>query len=157
MSRAAAIIAAVLSVITGGPLRCPCHLAALFLSPSPAVRTTTAAPPKGEAGRCDDQRCSCKTHREPAPPEQPTEQPTDQQKPAPGVPCQHCPNVDLAPPAATGERLAGDRDPGDWSADSPASAPVGTQTLRPDTLVLIPGPVTPSAPDRLRYCHSFRC
>lgn len=150
MRSGATIIAAVLSVFTGGPLRCPCQLAALFESYPPTVLTPHAATQEDEAGRSEKHRCSCKTHREPAPPEQPIEQ-----KPTPGVPCQHCPGVDLVPPVATGERLASDRDLGDWSAAFPDAA--FPQTHRPDTLHPVTHLMTTSAPDRLRYCHSFRC
>ena len=151
MRRAAAIIAAVLSVFPGGPLRCPCQLAALFENRAATVLIPQPAPADDEAGGCENQRCSCKTHREPAGPE-PTEK-----TPAPGVPCQHCPNIDLVLPVVTGERLASDRDPGDSPGASLASDTAVPLTHRPDTLTLVGREFTSSAPDRLRYCHSFRC
>lgn len=149
MQRAAAIIVAVLSVLTGGPLRCPCRLVALFAD---CVLTDQPASVEGEADRCGGERCSCKPHREPALPEQPPER-----LPAPGVPCQHCPNVDLVPPVTIGERLEGDRDPGDMTAVPHDAAPADPLTRRPDALPLAVPELTSSAPDRLRYCHSFRC
>lgn len=156
MQRAASIIVAVLSVLTGGPLRCPCRLVALFADCVPTVLTAQPASVEGEPDRCGGERCSCKSHREPAPPEQPPER-TPERLPAPGVPCQHCPNVDLVPPVTTGERLAGDRDPGDLTAAAHDAAPADPLTRRPDARALAAPEFTSSAPDRLRYCHSFRC
>lgn len=156
MQRAAAIIVAVLSVLTGGPLRCPCRLVALFADRVPTVLTAQPTSVEGEPDRCGGERCSCKSHREPALPEQPPER-TPERLPAPGVPCQHCPNVDLVPPVTIGERLAGDRDPGDMTAAPHDAAPADPLTRRPDALPLAVPELTSSAPDRLRYCHSFRC
>ncbi len=156
MQRAAAIIVAVLSVFTGGPFRCPCRLVALFADRAPTVLTAQPAPAASEPDRCGGERCSCKPHRVPALPGQPPER-TPEQLPAPGVPCQHCPNVDLIPAVTIGERLAGDRDPGDLTAAPHDAAPADPLTRRPDALPLAAPELTSAAPDRLRYCHSFRC
>ena len=155
MRQVAAIIAAVLSVLTGGPLRCPCQLAAHFADYAHAasiVLTPRPSSVEGKPGHRGGERCSCKTHRGPALPGQPTERP-----PAPGVPCQHCPNVDLALAVTLGERLAGDRDPSDMTAAPLEAAQTVPLTCPPDALSLAVPQLTSAAPDRLRFCHSFRC
>ncbi|MBA4065734.1 MAG: hypothetical protein C0501_18850 [Isosphaera sp.] len=155
MRRVAAIIVAVLPVLTGGPLRCPCQLAALFadhVQSALVVLTPRPTSVEDEPGRYRGERCSCKSHRGPALPGQPTERP-----PAPGVPCQHCPNVDLVLAVTIGERLAGDRDPGDMTAPPFEAAQTVPLTRRPDAWSLAVPELTSAAPDRLRYCHSFRC
>ena len=152
MRLAMAIIVAVMSVFTGGPLRCPCHLAVLFTKRPPTAQPFQVTRLPSNAERCSTHRCPCKTHRSPTGPEQPGEP-----APVPGAPCGHCPNFDLGLPAVNGDRLQTDRDTGDFtSAPFSRDAHVFLTTCL-DTLLNASDPITSSAPDRLRYCHSFRC
>lgn len=152
MRAGAAIIAAVLSVFTGGPLRCPCRFAAVLVSHSQTTPSLPMAPSEDGAGGCGELSCSCKSHPEPARPDAPTKRP-----PAPGVPCGHCPAVDLVLPGGSGERAVGDREPGGVSAASFGDSSAAPLAHRPEPLVLLALECTSSAPNRLRYCHSFRC
>lgn len=142
----ATIIAAVMSVTTGGPLRCPCHLLAL-LRTEPAVARTAQPLVERPTGDC----CGCKSHREPQP------EPTDP-RPAPHHPaCPHGPGIDLVPPLATGERVTGGHESGTSAVmalgDSHAYLLAwGYESPRP-----MPAAFAASPPDRLRYCHAFRC
>lgn len=141
MRAVAAIIVAVMSVTTGGPFRCPCQLAALFKERACNTEATRPAPPVSEK-----HGCSCKHHSE-------TERPAPSEpKPAPGVPCEHGPKIDLVPPFAGGDRDLDDSvfaDPGRSHALPLTPVPPATS---PDT----PAPLS-SPSDRLRYCHAFRC
>lgn len=150
MRNVAVIVAAVLTVFTGGPLRCPCQVAALLRDHTPAPPTRPPTPPADEASRCGC--CSCKAHRDAADPKQSAER-----EPAPGNPCPHCPNIYLVLPVTNAERLPGDHDHGDWTAGPFDATPAVPLTRHPHAVFL---PVSDShrpAPDRLRYCHSFRC
>jgi hypothetical protein len=152
MRAGAAIIAAVLSVFTGGPHRCPCRFAAVLVSYSQTAPSLPTAASEDGTGGSGELSCSCKSHPEPARPDVPTKR-----KPTPGVPCGHCPAVDLVLPSGSGERAVGDREPGDVSAASFGDSAAAPLAHRPDPLALVPLERTSSAPDRLRYCHSFRC
>ncbi len=95
----AAIIAALMSVTTGGPLRCPCQLAKLGPPVGWPCQETAAQPP------APTHQCGCKTHttderRAPAD-DRPGGHP-----PGDHAPCHHGPVADLAAPAAA-ERPAG--------------------------------------------------
>lgn len=152
MRLAVAIIVAVMSVVTGGPLRCPCQLAVLFNNRLPTAPPSQVTRLAAESERCSSRQCPCKSHQTPVDPERPAER-----TPVPGAPCEHCPNFDLSLPVGNGDRLQTDRDTDDF-----ASAPFAREThvfltASPDTLVNASGSITSWAPDRLRYCHSFRC
>ena len=147
MRAVTAIIVAVMSVTTGGPLRCPCQLAALF-------RTETALGPTAHStmdlpkGRC----CPCGSHAAPGRPG-PVEP-----KPAPhSPPCRHHLVIDLAAPHAGTERVFDDHDPGD-----PTAAPVNDTDRSllvhsADAALLSSAGRSPPPRDLLRYCHAFRC
>jgi hypothetical protein len=73
------------------------------------------------------------------------------------MPCGHCPNFDLGLPVGNGDRLQTDRDTDDFTS-APFTRPAHVfSTTCQDSLVNASDPIHPSAPDRLRYCHSFRC
>ena len=150
MRLVAAIIAAVMSVATGGPLRCPCQLAALLRDTpctdqsASAVRTLPTTPPSAlHSG------CGCKTHTTD------DEQPPAEHQPDRPEPCNHGPGIDLVAPS-TVERQAGDSELG-----NPLSVPSGGAAASPcrvpDTSFVSSAEIDSSPPARLRYCHSFRC
>lgn len=151
MRAAAAIIAAILSVFAGGPLRCPCQLAAVFESRPPTTRSHQTAPTDNEAVRCGCRHSSCQTQKESVGQAQPTEQ-----QHAPQVPCEHRPGVDLVLPGGGGERASGERATGEVTA-APFECAHALSVPQPATQLPVPRHLTTSAPDRLRYCHSFRC
>src|SRR6188768_2021002 len=100
MRAVTAIVAAVLSVTTGGPLRCPCQYAAL-LRPTPVP---TKASPRAAEPPC--RTCPCHAHQEPDSPAPAAPEP------GPGhPPCPHGPGVDVTPPPAGSDR-GGDGQPG---------------------------------------------
>ncbi|MBX9582895.1 MAG: hypothetical protein K2X87_21515 [Gemmataceae bacterium] len=145
MRLVAAIIAAVMSVTTGGPLRCPCHLVA-------RLRTEPAAVPVPQSAveRPADRCCGCKTNREPRP------EPTDP-RPAPHPPCPHGPGIDLVPPLATGERVVGGHGSGDQAVTAPGDGHDCPSAWGLDPPLPVPVAVAASPHDQLRYCHAFRC
>ena len=145
MRLAAAILATVMSVTTGGPLRCPCHLLALLRTGPSTVVAPPAAEQEASGG------CGCRVHREPQP------EPTDQRPRPHRPPCPHGPGVDLLPPLSTGERVVGGHDSGDPVVTLPGHGYAPTTASSYDSAVS--AHVTPAAspPDRLRYCHAFRC
>ena len=152
MRASVAIIAAVMSVTTGGPLRCPCQLAALFPGnqfPPGAACDTEAYPaiPAENEKHC----CSCIKHHEPERPA-PTK-PTQ----APDAPCEHGLGADLVPLVANGERVAGDLNPGDpVFALAGRSYPFLKASVQPVAIPTLSGSLS-GHPDQLRYCHAFRC
>lgn len=152
MRLAVAIIVAVMSVVTGGPLRCPCQLAVLFNNRLPTAPPLQATRLTAETERCSTKHCPCKSHQPPVDPEQPAER-----TPVPGAPCGHCPNFDLGLPVGNGDRLQTDRDTGDFTSAPFARDTHVFLTACLDTPVTAIDPIDSSAPDRLRYCHSFRC
>lgn len=146
MRAVAAIIVAVMSVTTGGPLRCPCQLAAFFRTGP----QTCALPPAPKA--CQEKNC-CPCHSHDDAPTQEQESP----KPSPQAPpCPHGQGIDLAPPLTSLDREVGGVEHG---APAVATAPLGLFSVPPGGPSV---PVDPNAhstppPDHLRYCHSFRC
>lgn len=148
MRAVAAIIAAVMSVTTGGSLRCPCQLAFLFRAGScDTSACVEASPPTAEK-----QTCSCEARHEP-------EQP-DPAEPKPGPakpPCPHGPGIDLIQPAAGGERIGGSDVTGGLAMAPPCASAAGCHA-RGHQEAPPPDPARRwPTPDRLRYCHSFRC
>lgn len=138
-----AIVAAVLSVTTGGSLRCPCQLAQVF-------RPAAAVAPVALADKSPCRSCPCHSHEEPESPA-----PTAPQ-PGPRCPaCPHCLSLDLTPPPAGGDRGVDDQ-LGDAAADLdlPRTGPVGGATA---ARVVRTDGAHPPPPDHLRYCHAFRC
>lgn len=139
-----AILAAVMAVTTGGPLRCPCHIAALLRANS-AARAV-----QSPAEKPIERRCGCKAHGEPQP------GPTTPRPSPDHPPCQHGPGLDLAPPLAACERVGGGFDWGDPAAVTDNAGRISAAWgVHPH----LPVPVTLAAspPDPLRYCHAFRC
>jgi len=148
MRRVLAIIAAVLSVATGGPLRCPCQFAALVRGSPCAAEIVppaqTVTPPVRSL--C----CGCKAASE-------TErQSPAEDQPASPEPCHHGPGIDLVPPASV-DRQSSDAEvkgvpyavaSGVWLM-SPAHGRYGVATA--------PSGTDSAQPALLRYCHSFRC
>ena len=147
MRALAAIIVAVMPVTTGGPLRCPCRLAALFKT---EPRVCDASRPAED--RPEKRGCPCKSHgesKEPGPGEP---------KPAPGhPPCSHHLGIDLAPPLAGAERVVHDRDPGNPAVAAVNDTCLFVPPLGTGVRLLSPGAGPSQLPDRLRYCHAFRC
>lgn len=149
MRAAVAILAAVMSVTTGGPLRCPCYLVALLKG------TTVTAPPAEFPLPTPAPGCSCKSHREADEPK-PGEENTPEKTPHPSAPCNHGPGVDLVAPTASGERPTG----GDETGQSTLAFSVERLDLSPShagaVRAIVPDPPS-SNHSPLRYCHSFRC
>ena len=141
----ATIIAVVMSVTTGGPLRCPCQLAALVRGTTCVAETVQVDPATFET-----HTCCCQSHREPEEP-QPTER-----EPSPGEPCPHGPSVDLVLPTAGGERHAGGGGLGDFPVAAHGAVEIPLYCGLNLQLFVVCEP-TSSKSDRLRYCHSFRC
>lgn len=143
----AAITVAVMSVTTGGPLRCPCQLAALFRIET-RLGLATRSTPDLPKGRC----CPCESHADPGLP-WPVEP-----KPSPHFPpCKHHLVIDLAVPHMDAGRVLDDRDSGD-----PTAVPVrdcgGAFPENVTAAALLSSGGRPLPPhDRLRYCHAFRC
>lgn len=141
MRHLAAIIAALLSVTTGGPLRCPCRLAALTCSP------VEAAPERADEA-CRSHKCGCKPLaeqdvRRPGPPTSPRPEP-----------CEHGPGVDLLALSAA--------DPQTDEADSTPHIVPGvlhTASNVATVHVLLPGTCgrSTSPTSHFRYAHAFRC
>lgn len=146
MRLVATIIAAVMSVTTGGPLRCPCQLVPL-LRPEAAV-CETIRPIEGQTvERC----CGCKGHREP------NSEPTAPRPSPDRPPCQHGPAIDLVPPAHPGERVTDGTDPTDPATPCGGDPASVSPVLSLDTPLRVRLAPFTSLPDRLRYCHAFRC
>lgn len=141
-----AIIVAVMSVTTGGPLRCPCQLAALCRGETHSGPVTRTVQPQPK-NRC----CPCESHADPGLPG-PVEP-----KPSPNSPpCNHHPVIVLAAVHAGAERVYDDREPGDPTA-APVSdiARVLPAHAAGAALLCLAGRSLPPN-DRLRYCHAFR-
>lgn len=149
MRAAVAILAAVMSVTTGGPLRCPCYLVTMLKGTAVIVPPAECPLPTPAAG------CSCKGHREADEPK-PSEERAPDKTPHPTAPCNHGPGVDLLAPTASGERLTG----GDETGQSTLALSVERLDLSPShagaVRAVLPDPPS-SVRDPLRYCHSFRC
>lgn len=145
MRHLAAIVAAVMSVTTGGPLRCPCQVTAF-------VRSSACESASGQTKPAADQpqKCGCKAHAAAeAPP------PAEETPPTP-EPCKHGRGIDLVAPAAGSDRQAG------ASEHAGVSLVVSTETL--GSLAVRRGSSLPHGThgthttllSRLRYSHSFR-
>lgn len=147
MRRVLAVIAAVMSVATGGPLRCPCQLAALFLDGSSSRETSARIPPPAPPSHPSGCKCQGHVHDdEPAPTEERRDHPE---------PCNHGPGVDLLTPATA------DRQAGDSGSDGHAVA-VSHFVPALSVVTEADAPARPlksdfSPPDCLRFCHAFRC
>lgn len=144
-----AIIAAAMSITTGGPLRCPCQLVKHCLAsalPTPSATTLPAPPPA--------HRCGCQSH---ASDDQqlPDKSAPDDRRPQDESPCQHSPGADLAAPPSAERQI------GSFAADILVSAPVCPVDLAPSSSQagLAPGILNTGPASRafLRYAHSFRC
>lgn len=148
MRTLAAIFAVLMSVTTGGPLRCPCQLAKLCLPSGQPCQEAPAQPPASPP------KCGCKAH--PAEKQRtPADNRPGERSPGDHAPCHHGPAADLAAPAA-GERPAGD------STGDALTANLSGFTLsaRPTAVGhgRAEGPVSAPSPQALlRYAHSFRC
>ena len=136
-----AIVAAVLSVTTGGPLRCPCQLAKV-------------ARPAAPATVCDDapgcRSCPCHRNAEPVSLQGQCPEPAPER-----VPCPHGPALDLTPPPAGVERVGDDSPAFDGGAfgEHPAARLVCNQAAGSRATT----PAYPPPVDHLRYSHAFRC
>ena len=148
MRSLAAILAAVMSVTTGGPLRCPCQFAALFENQE-RVSCADAPPPVQAAN--EKHCCSCNRHHEP---EEPS--PAQPKRTPASPPCQHAPAIDLAPPLVGGERTAGEYEPGGLNFAADIETSLGLLAFRPDAPLPLPSNLDSAPPDQLKYCHSFR-
>lgn len=142
MRMSAAVIAAVLSFATGGPLRCPCHFAQLVRGMDRNVDCRTAD---------EDHGCPCHSHRES------DKSPSHERGGVPVKPCEHGPGIDIAASVTTGDRRVVDHD----SFDGPGlTSNVNARSSQADGLngrMLLDCPDSPSESDQLKYCHSFRC
>ncbi len=135
-----AIVAAVLSVTTGGALRCPCQLAPLFRP----VAVATPDAPQPEKSPC--RSCPCHAHEEPD-----SREPVAPE-PGPGrPPCPHGPGVDVTPPPAGSDRV------GDDAATALEHQALAPRPGAPVARLAPAGTTLPPPPDHLRYCHAFRC
>lgn len=150
MRALATIIAAVLSVTTGGPLRCPCQ----FLPQVRAASAERVATPRAEVSSC--RGCGCRAHQEKeSPPPAPADSPPQERNETPHAPCPHGPGVDLTAPPGGVEM--GDSEAG---TDQPVLVSGGNYALTLSALDCV-APHPPSAPpstcQHLRFCHAFRC
>lgn len=140
----AAILAAVMSVTTGGTLCCPCQFAALCertISHERAIQVHTEAPA--------EHRCPCHAHQDSEPP-CPAE---EQHQPVPS--CPHGPGLDLATPTTFGERTSTD---GEFQVASfEDMAPVFSVSLPTLSVAKSLFALDSSQPHRLRDSYSFRC
>lgn len=146
MRQVAVILAAVMSIATGGPLHCPCQFATTLerIADATGVLYSTTA-------SSDRHCCSSKKHhgsKRPAP---------AAPEPAPGSPPCSCPTLDLASPLATGERAGADRQLGEADVADIGEGGLTPSTLRVHTPLSLPPNIIAATPDELRYCHSFRC
>lgn len=153
MRMVAAMIAAVMSVATGGPLRCPCHFAALLrdtpctAKSAPAVRALPTAPTTAR-----HLGCGCKSHK--TADEPPTEgQPV---RPAQPEPCKHGPGIDLVVPTAV-DRQSGDLGADDCTFGATSEGFPSCPALVRHGLTGRPVGSDSSLPALLRYSHAFRC
>lgn len=142
MRSVTAVIAAILSVVTGGPLRCPCQVAALGRGAEHVAEFHAA-------NEADD--CPCHSHRKPCLPQ------STEHKHAPCEPCRHGAAIDVLAPVVTGERLSGEREAVDRMPLVPGDCSQGSPGCGLDGMPLDNIPVSSSASDQLRYCHSFLC
>lgn len=142
MRMVAAVIAAVLTVTTGGPLHCPCQFAPFVCGTDRIADCQTA----------DEARsCPCHSHPESDSPQPP------KRGGVPVKPCEHGPGIDFAASVTTGERPVVDQDSFDgpvWISNAIART---SQTVDSNGRTQIDGPFSPSESGRLKYCHSFRC
>lgn len=144
----AAILAMVMSVATGGPLRCPCQVLTLLKGDAPCV----SHPPIPAFASDDDECCSCKSHHQ----KHESKSPNPEKKSPPMPPCQHGPGIDLPPPGSSAERLAGDH-------ELEAAVGLGCESSIPVIARLLDlSRVEPSDPfasplHALKYCFAFRC
>ena len=136
----AAILAMVMSVTTGGPLRCPCQVLTLLKGDSPS----TSSLPTPD----DDDCCSCKSHLKKHENKSP-----DPEKKLP--PCQHGPEIDLPPPSNADSLVEGHdlAVAGDLNCESliPSNAP-----FRDASRVASRNHHAPPL-QVLKYCFAFRC
>lgn len=151
MRALATIIAAVLSVTTGGPLRCPCQLV-------PQVRVACAesvSVPRPDESSCSGCRCRGH-HEEETPSRSPADAPTQDRHESPQAPCPHGPGIDLAAPP-------GGVEPGDAQSGADQPAAIGGHTfdlaLSAACCAAALRPPAPSSStcQHLRFCHAFRC
>jgi hypothetical protein len=138
-----AILVAILSVTTSGPLRCPCHLASFFNAPV----CESLAKFDREATDCL-QSCGCR-HNEP------DEAPSHDKTPSPqSCPCG--PAIDLEPPL-----VAADRVPNGDECDRCVYEPL--LDLIPDRMfaatrwTIAEAITVECSLSQFRYAHSFRC
>lgn len=141
-----AIVVAVMSVTTGGPLRCPCQLAALCRAETRFGLATRTVPHQPES-RC----CSCESHAALGLPG-----PVEPKPPSNSPPCEHHPVIALAVLHAGAERVLDDRNPGDsteahgGNSDHVVSAHAANVAVHSATERSLP------PCKHLRYSHAFR-
>ena len=139
MRMVAAVLAAVLSVATGGPLRCPCQLAQLVCG------TERVAEARADAEHLG---CPCRTHRDSE-----SSQPSEYGR-VPVKPCDHGPSIDFVASVAGERSLGNDVSYGDPALDVHARTVPIDRSFGP--FLPVP-PVSVAVSDRLKYCHSFLC
>lgn len=137
-----AIVAAVLSVTTGGPLRCPCRLAELIRPTPPATVHDDTVPVS--------RSCPCHRHAEPDASERQCPERAPER-----VPCPHGPAFVLTPPPAGAERV-GDDSPADEGVALGEHAAFRVVCNRTAALTAAASTHPPPV-DHLRYSHAFRC
>ncbi|QDU21349.1 hypothetical protein [Urbifossiella limnaea] len=136
-----AIVAAILSVTTGGPLRCPCQLADLLRPAAPAAVCDNAPVCRS---------CPCHRHAEPDDP-----QPRSPDRVPERVPCPHGPALDITPPPA-GEYGVGNDTPSDEGIAFCEDVAVRVAVIGDATPTALKLAQTPPV-DHIRYSHAFRC
>lgn len=148
MRVAAAILAMVMSVTTGGSLRCPCHVLTLLKGDARCVSDT----PNPVSNPDEDECCPCKSHRK----KEENKSPHSEKKSPCSPPCPHGSGIDLPPPYSSGERVAGDHDLG-VRGDSLGVPPSLQITCRCDAVRdAFQNPFAPPH-QSLKYCFAFRC
>lgn len=147
------IIVAVMSVVTGGPLRCPCQFATMFRAVTCSTESTSAVRiPQTPQSAADHSGCGCKAHMAA------DDQPPEERHPVQPEPCNHGPgtNIDLVAPTTV------DRQSRDFGAFNISCAVTsGVHLTYPALLrhgiTASPRGSDSTLPTLLRFSHAFRC
>lgn len=149
MRLAATILAAIMSVTTGGTLRCPCQIQGLL-----PCSTSVFAISNSHSESTAKQLCSCSTHRD----AQELSHSGHEPEPKPESPtCPHGPSIDFVTPIMGGERNTGDRDSAGLAFHFDCLSRVSPRELNSLNSDTNQVKHRSSAFELLRFCHAFHC